>query len=84
MARARRSTPRGNSLKRLRNGAWETVPGAPTLGIEALCAFDDGSGPALYVAGQFTTIDGQPMARITRWRKRRVGTRGRRHRPTAS
>lgn len=58
----------GQGLKRLRNGAWETVAGAPANGITTLCGFDDGTGPALYVAGQFTTVNGQPVPRITRWR----------------
>ena len=58
----------GQGLKRLRNGTWETIPGAPANGINTMCAFDDGTGPALYVAGQFTTVNGQPMPRITRWR----------------
>jgi len=29
--------------------------------------FDDGTGPALYVGGRFTSIDGVPASRIARW-----------------
>lgn len=33
----------------------------------AAVVWNDGSGPALYVAGTFTQVDGQPMNRIARW-----------------
>lgn len=34
---------------------------------QAMTVFDDGSGPALYVAGGFSTANGQPASRIARW-----------------
>lgn len=40
----------------------------PLLGVRALAVFDDGSGPALYAGGQFTTIDGVAAEGIARWR----------------
>ena len=50
--------------------SWSTLgaPGSsPNGGIYALAAFDDGSGPALYAAGDFTSIGGVAAARIARW-----------------
>jgi hypothetical protein len=35
--------------------------------VKALCTFDDGSGPALYVGGGFTIAGGIPCAHIARW-----------------
>ncbi len=35
--------------------------------VYALCPFDDGSGPALYVGGYFFSADGNPAACIARW-----------------
>lgn len=33
----------------------------------ALAIFDDGSGPALYVGGEFESVDGLAISRIARW-----------------
>ena len=35
--------------------------------VRALCRFDDGSGPALYAAGEFDTADGLPANDIAKW-----------------
>lgn len=35
--------------------------------VAALAAFDDGSGPALYAGGQFTTAGGAPANYIAKW-----------------
>ncbi|MFN0242904.1 MAG: hypothetical protein ACKVWV_08450 [Planctomycetota bacterium] len=35
--------------------------------VYALAAFDDGSGPALYVGGDFTTAGGSPAQNLARW-----------------
>jgi hypothetical protein len=32
-----------------------------------MAAFDDGSGPALYVGGSFDTAGGQPASRLAKW-----------------
>ena len=43
------------------------VGGGWVRNVAALVVFDDGSGPALYAGGTFTTAGGQPAARIARW-----------------
>jgi trimeric autotransporter adhesin len=35
--------------------------------VHASAVFDDGNGPALYVAGEFTTAGGQVVDRLARW-----------------
>jgi hypothetical protein len=35
--------------------------------VRTLTAFDDGTGSALYAAGRFDTVDGQPIDNIARW-----------------
>ncbi len=49
-------SPLGTGLQGV-NGAW----------VQALCAFDDGNGPALYAAGNFTTAGGVPVSNIARF-----------------
>ena len=48
--------------------AW-TSPGGGIgeLGVYAIAVFDDGSGPALYAAGEFQTAGGQTARNIARW-----------------
>ncbi|MBL8804420.1 MAG: hypothetical protein JNN27_20660, partial [Planctomycetes bacterium] len=52
---------------------WSNVLGGvtgPNKTVNALAVFDDGSGPALYVAGRFTAaggIPGVPVNNIARW-----------------
>ncbi|MBI1852814.1 MAG: hypothetical protein HYR85_20935 [Planctomycetes bacterium] len=36
-------------------------------GVNALAVFDDGTGPALYAGGNFTTIDGVAASYVARW-----------------
>jgi trimeric autotransporter adhesin len=43
------------------------APG-PDERVRAMVMHDDGSGPALYVGGEFLAIDGQPMRGIARYR----------------
>ena len=43
------------------------LAGGTGPGAEALKVFDDGSGLALYVAGQFTSAGGVAASRIARW-----------------
>jgi hypothetical protein len=50
--------------------AWEPVGGGllgPGDQIRAMAVFDDGTGPALYVGGSFTTIGGTDANYIARW-----------------
>ena len=54
-------------LARWDGAAWSGVPfpgTVPPNGVGALQAFDDGSGPALYVA---LSLQGQPQQRLWRW-----------------
>jgi hypothetical protein len=48
---------------------WDLTPGQPGANhrINAMAVWDDGNGPALYVAGLFTEIGGQAVNRIARW-----------------
>lgn len=51
--------------------AVTSMPGEPYAGwvgrVNAMAVYDDGSGPALYVAGHFSIIDGVRAADIARW-----------------
>ncbi len=48
--------------------AWSSVGGGLSNGdVRALAVFDDGTGPALYVGGTFTSAGGQTLNRIARW-----------------
>src|SRR6185503_10408989 len=42
------------------------LPGV-TGGVGALAVFDDGSGPALYLAGDFNTAGSLPVRDLARW-----------------
>ena len=51
--------------------AWSPLAGPSDTGVDsavrALVVFDDGSGPALYAGGHFTSAGGLPAGRIARW-----------------
>jgi hypothetical protein len=47
-------------------GTWQTVL-TGTGSALSLSKHDDGSGPALFISGDFTSIGGQPISRIARW-----------------
>jgi hypothetical protein len=56
------------SLARWDGQSWSSVGGGVAGGtVEALAVFDDGSGPALYVGGEFDQAGGQPADRLARW-----------------
>lgn len=62
------------SIARFDGVTWEDLPGpgggsitSYGFGIRALEVYDDGSGPALYVAGSFDTSLGLPENGIVRW-----------------
>jgi trimeric autotransporter adhesin len=59
------------NLARFRNLAWSDLPGPGGTGLDrpgdALAVYDDGSGPALYVAGSFNSAGGVPAGRAARW-----------------
>ncbi len=46
---------------------WYSVGGGVDSSVEILYAFDDGTGPALYVGGWFTNAGGVPANRIAKW-----------------
>ena len=62
-----------NRIARWDGTAWSALGtglGGPTASssVMAMAHFDDGSGEALYVAGQsFNTAGGVPVARVARW-----------------
>lgn len=51
--------------------SWSAMPGTSGIGVNervrALAVYDDGSGPALYVGGEFTEAGGEAAAYIARW-----------------
>ncbi len=48
--------------------AWQPVgEGTNASVLGAMTVFDDGSGPALYVGGDFTTAGGVPARGVARW-----------------
>ncbi|MBL0922235.1 MAG: hypothetical protein IBJ10_08925 [Phycisphaerales bacterium] len=55
---------------RLRDGRLEPLPGLEFNldGIRAMLVHDDGSGPALYVGGDITRVNGQSHSGAARWR----------------
>lgn len=49
---------------------WVQIGATPTFsggGVYALAVYDDGSGPALYAGGNFTSISGVPALNIAKW-----------------
>jgi hypothetical protein len=61
-----------NNIARWNGTSWSAVgSGAGTTGpsvfVGALAVFDDGTGPALYAGGGFTTIDGVTVNYIAKW-----------------
>jgi hypothetical protein len=67
-----------NGIARLDGRRWSTVAGPDGLGLSedvfpfpvvvyALTVFDDGTGPALYAAGEFSTAGGVTVNNIARW-----------------
>lgn len=48
-------------------GEWQEFGGGANGAVNAFIAFDDGSGPSIYAAGEFTSIDGIAASRIARW-----------------
>lgn len=54
-------------MQRYVNLAWQPLFSAMNGSVDALCVFDDGSGPALYIGGDFTQLDGQPAKSLVRY-----------------
>ncbi len=58
-----------NGIARWDGTSWSALGSGvmPNGGIRALCVFDDGSGPALYAAGNFSQISGVAAQNIARF-----------------
>ncbi len=48
-------------------GEWQEFGGGANGIVNALAVFDDGTGSAIYAAGEFTLIGGVTASRIARW-----------------
>jgi hypothetical protein len=55
----------GSSWSALSTGV--SAPNNSTSGVSALAVFDDGTGPALYAGGHFTTAGGVTVSHIAKW-----------------
>jgi len=51
-------------------GTWSALGSGVNIDVDALTVFDDGSGPALYAGGNFTTAGGVNANYIAKWRVR--------------
>jgi len=57
-----------NGVARWTGSSWSALgSGIPSGFVGALCSFDDGSGPALYAGGLFSSAGGVALANIARW-----------------
>jgi hypothetical protein len=57
----------GSMLSVTYGGAWQPVASIPGSSLSAIEIFDDGTGPHVYVAGDFTTIGTGVYNRIAKW-----------------
>lgn len=60
----------GAKVARWDGQSWTALGAGITSGasyVTSVIGFDDGSGPAIYAAGSFTEVDGQPLINIARW-----------------
>ena len=55
------------NIARWDGSTWEPLGTGTNRSVHAISVFDDGSGPKLYAAGDFTTAGGQPANGIARW-----------------
>ena len=64
------NTP-ANGIVKWDGSSWTVLAGPNGTGVDgtvwAIASFDDGSGPALYVAGNFSTAGGIPANNIAKW-----------------
>ncbi len=60
-----------NNIARWDGSAWSPLTGPSEIGVDnrvrALTVFDDGTGPALYAGGEFSTAGGVTVNNIARW-----------------
>ena len=58
-------------IARLQGTTWlpfGTGLAGTTPSVRGVCAFDDGSGPALYAAGSFSNVGGAAARHVARWK----------------
>lgn len=60
-----------NGIARWDGSTWSALAGPSgtgvNLNVQAIAVFDDGTGPALFAGGRFTTAGGVPVNRIAKW-----------------
>jgi hypothetical protein len=60
-----------NNIAKWNGSSWSApgtgMPGQYSGSVSALTVFDDGSGPALYAGGKFTSAGGVATAKIAKW-----------------
>jgi hypothetical protein len=56
-----------NRIGRWDGTSWTPLGSGMNQLVDALVVFDDGTGPALYAAGTFTTAGGVPAQCVARW-----------------
>lgn len=60
-----------NRIVKWNGASWSALVGPSGVGVDnsvrEMTVFDDGSGPALYIAGYFTTAGGVTVNHIARW-----------------
>ena len=60
-----------NNIAKWDGSSWSALGSPAQPGVDgsvwALAVYDDGSGPALYVGGQFCQVDGSQVKGIARW-----------------
>jgi hypothetical protein len=59
-----------NGIARWKGGSWSALGQGITAGfaVFSFATFDDGTGEALYVGGEFTSMSGVPAPGLARWR----------------
>ena len=60
-------TPGINRIARWQNDEWHSMGAGLNARARAIIEFDDGTGPAIYVGGDFTVVNGQPRGHIAKW-----------------
>ena len=63
---------RGARIAKWNGAGWELLSGPSGNGVilgtvNAMCVYDDGTGPALFVGGTFNTAGGLPANKIAKW-----------------
>jgi hypothetical protein len=60
-----------NHIAKWDGTSWSALPGTSSVGVNdevrALAVYDDGSGPALFVGGDFTEVGGSAADYVARW-----------------